>query len=255
MTQTLKKVVILSLEERGIQESTKLLEANGFEVEIRQPRKREWLTYSHSGMGGEREREQAVVERACLFLLSHLKIYWKQKEPEKAEKILLESLSELEASRDLQWLKVNAELLAEIYEEKGDLKKTIYFKDRIISLTDSLTGTEQMDEIRKLEVERFLKQNQKETTSFDKNPPNHSRRKLGFAAIILALLSGVWWYFKKQKSTQIEAGENTDSQLKQELEKKKLENKLAEINKTIRKLKRQMKVLEKEKIELELKLK
>ena len=40
MTQTLKKVVILSLEERGIQESTKLLEANGFEVEIRQPRKR-----------------------------------------------------------------------------------------------------------------------------------------------------------------------------------------------------------------------
>ncbi|HCV04132.1 MAG: hypothetical protein CL586_05990 [Alteromonadaceae bacterium] len=72
MTQTLKKVVILSLEERGIQESTKLLEANGFEVEIRQPRKREWLTYSHSGMGGEREREQAVVERACLFLLSHL---------------------------------------------------------------------------------------------------------------------------------------------------------------------------------------
>ena len=43
MTQTLKKVVILSLEEGGIQESTKLLEANGFEVEIRQPRKREWL--------------------------------------------------------------------------------------------------------------------------------------------------------------------------------------------------------------------
>ena len=32
MTQTLKKVVILSLEEGGIQESTKLLEANGVTV-------------------------------------------------------------------------------------------------------------------------------------------------------------------------------------------------------------------------------
>ena len=39
------------------------------------------------------------------------------------------------------------------------------------------------------------------------------------------------------------------------MERKKLETKLAEVNKTIRKLKRQMKGLEKEKIDLEMKLK
>jgi AraC-like DNA-binding protein len=72
MSNHIKKVVILSKKNLSTDECIQLLEANGFHVEVRQPRKREWLMQLNDDLPWNELKDKKLADKTCKYLIDNL---------------------------------------------------------------------------------------------------------------------------------------------------------------------------------------
>ncbi|MEZ4883458.1 MAG: tetratricopeptide repeat protein [Chitinophagales bacterium] len=130
--------------------------------------------------------------------------------------------------------------LADAYEQKGDIKKALYFFKEHHYLHDSLMGMEVRGEINNLEAK--YKNEQKETTlqkyKLELIETEQSlERSIGFLLLLLGLIGFIVWRWRSQiKFTKLSLAQSHES--------------LREITYLLRKKNAQLEILEKEKISL-----
>ncbi len=136
-------------------------------------------------------------------------IQWKKFD--QAESYLLESEKLLKENNNLKSLSHNQQMLAELYEKKGNHKKSLEYLKKNIILTDSILGVEKQEAIANLEVKFETEKIKRDKDLIEKKTKileleNEKNRSyllgiIGLSFLVLFSLLFYLWKIKEQKRT------------------------------------------------------